>query len=242
MAEEVWLEAEVIRIQDESPSTRRFWFQVHGVSRFTFKPGQFVSLDLPIHEKKNKRVRSYSIASAPDDTNVFELVIVLVEDGLGTPYIWKNFIVGSKVPVRGPLGHFTLPEVIDQDLCFVCTGTGIAPFRSMVHYLHQNNIPYQNVYLIFGCRMREDILYREELTQLASVMPNFHYHYSCSREKPEDFDGHIGYVHTCYEHFFADKRPAHFYLCGWRNMLNEARTRLQAMGYDKSSIHVEIYG
>lgn len=71
------------------------------MQRFDFKPGQFVTLDLPIHEKKNKRWRSYSIASAPDETNIFELVIVLVEDGLGTPYIWSNIKIGDELILRG---------------------------------------------------------------------------------------------------------------------------------------------
>ncbi len=242
MAEEIWYEAEVIRIIDETPNTKRFWFKLHGLSDFVFKPGQFISFDLPIHEKKSKRIRSYSIASAPDGTNIFELVIVLVEDGLGTPYMWKNFIVGAKVPCRGPLGRFNLPEEIDRDICFICTGTGIAPFRSMIHHLNRHKPPYNSIYLIFGCRTQQDILYREELTELARTMPNIHYIYTCSRENPETFDGRVGYVHQVYEEIFSDKRPAHFYLCGWRNMLNEARTRLQVLGYDKSSINIEIYG
>jgi CDP-4-dehydro-6-deoxyglucose reductase len=54
---------------------------------FDFKPGQFVTIDLPIHEKPNKRIRSYSIASWPDGTNVFELLIVLAEHGLGTHFL-----------------------------------------------------------------------------------------------------------------------------------------------------------
>ena len=76
-----WRTGTVIRIEDETSATRRFWIEVPDTERFDFKPGQFVTLDLPIHEKPNKRWRSYSIASWPDGTNVFELVIVLLEGG-----------------------------------------------------------------------------------------------------------------------------------------------------------------
>jgi CDP-4-dehydro-6-deoxyglucose reductase len=72
--------------------------------------GQFVTLDLPIHEKPNKRIRSYSIASWPDGTNVLELVIVLLEGGLGTTYLFNNIVVGSELTLRGPQGVFTLDE------------------------------------------------------------------------------------------------------------------------------------
>jgi ferredoxin-NADP reductase len=66
---------------DETASTKRFFFQIPSMERFDFEPGQFVTLDLPIHEQKNKRWRSYSIASAPNGTNEFELVIVKMEGG-----------------------------------------------------------------------------------------------------------------------------------------------------------------
>jgi len=46
-----WRTGIVIRIEDETQSTRRFWIQVNELERFDFTPGQFVTLDLPIHEK-----------------------------------------------------------------------------------------------------------------------------------------------------------------------------------------------
>ena len=90
---EPWRNGTVIKIENETHSTRRFWIQIPELERFDFAPGQFVTLDLPIHEQKNKRWRSYSIASAPDGTNIFELVIVLNEFGLGTPYLFNEIKV-----------------------------------------------------------------------------------------------------------------------------------------------------
>src|SRR5690349_12935232 len=137
---EPWRQGVVIKIVDETPTTKRYWIQIPELEKFDFKPGQFVTLDLPIHEKKNKRWRSYSIASAPDGTNVFELVIVLLEGGLGTTYLFNEVREGMELTLRGPQGVFVLPEVIDHDLFFICTGTGIAPFRSMVHHINTHNI------------------------------------------------------------------------------------------------------
>ena len=74
-----WQIGKVIDIQQEAPATRRFFIELPSTQNFEFEAGQFVTLDLPIHEQKNKRWRSYSIASAPNGTNVFELVIVLLE-------------------------------------------------------------------------------------------------------------------------------------------------------------------
>jgi len=152
MPPQPWRTGTVIRIENETANTRRFWIRVDELDAFDFEPGQFVTLDLPIHEKPNKRWRSYSIASWPDGTNVFELVIVLLDGGAGTTWLFQNVEVGSTLTLRGPQGVFTLPDPIDRDLFLICTGTGIAPFRSMSHHLINHQIPYQNIYLIFGCR------------------------------------------------------------------------------------------
>ena len=143
-----WRTGTVIRIENESSATRRFWIQVADTEQFDFKPGQFVTLDLPIHEKPNRRWRSYSIASWPDGTNVFELVIVLLEGGAGTTYLFHEINVGSQLTFRGALGVFVLPDPIERDLFFICTGTGIAPFRSMAHHIRKHNISHQEIYLM----------------------------------------------------------------------------------------------
>jgi len=250
-----WRTGKVIRIKDETAATRRYWIEVPELESFDFKPGQFVTLDLPIHEKPNKRWRSYSIASWPDGTNVFELVIVLLEGGLGTTYIFNEVKEGHEFTFRGAQGVFVLPEIIDRDLYFICTGTGVAPFRSMAHHILNHNIAHQNIYLIFGCRKFGDCLYGPELKKLSEDIPTFQYIPTFSREVAEN-ENHLirtGYVHSVYEELCRSKittngedepqvNPAAFYLCGWKNMIDEAKKRIQDLGYDRKSIHQELYG
>lgn len=244
-----WQTGKIIRIENETNQTRRFWIELPSVSSFDFQPGQFVTLDLPIHERPAKRQRSYSIASWPDGTNVIELVIVLLEGGAGTHYLFNEVGVGSDLILRGPLGVFTLPEIIDKDLFFICTGTGIAPFRAMSHHLLLHPVPRKNIYLIFGCRHFSDCLYREEFTALAGQMPGFHYIPTFSREIADDPLIRTGYVHPIYEEICrknqspsGELQAACFFLCGWKNMIDEAKHRIQALGYDRKSIHQELYG
>src|SRR5690348_18515003 len=110
-----WQTGKVIRIEQEAAQTRRFWIELPSLKQFDFEPGQFVTLDLPIHEKPNKRIRSYSIASWPDGTNTIELLIVLLEGGAGTTYLFNEIKEGSELTLRGPQGVFTLPDPIDKD-------------------------------------------------------------------------------------------------------------------------------
>jgi CDP-4-dehydro-6-deoxyglucose reductase len=242
-----WRTGKIIRIEDETVSTKRFWIEVPELQSFDFKPGQVVTLDLPIHEKPNKRWRSYSIASWPDDTNIFELVIVLLEGGAGTHYLFNEVGVGSELTLRGPQGVFVLPDLIEKDLFFICTGTGIAPFRSMSHHIFNKGIPHNNIYLIFGCRLMCDGLYGEEMRELEKKIESFNYIPTFSREDPSKEGIRTGYVHQIYEQICNDKsngelRAAHFYLCGWKNMIDEAKQRIVALGYDRKSIHQELYG
>ena len=232
----------MIKIEDATHNTKRFWIQIPELSTFDFRPGQFVTLDLPIHEKKNKRWRSYSIASHPDGTNIIELVIVLLEGGAGTHYLFNEVNEGSELILRGPQGVFTLPEPVEKDLFFICTGTGIAPFRSMLYYIHQHNLPHKNIYLIFGCRKFSDALYADEMKEIEKELKNFQYIQTFSRENPGN-GFKTGYVHAVYKEIVNDHKPdASFFLCGWKNMIDDAREKIIAMGYDKKDIHFELYG
>jgi len=234
-----WRKGKVIRIDDYTPNTKRFWVEIDDTTSFDFIPGQFVTLDLPIHEKSNKRVRSYSIASWPDGSNVFELLIVLAKGGLGTTYLFNEIKVGSELTFRGALGVFTLPKTLDRDIFMICTGTGIAPFRSMINHLSLHTIPFKNIHLIFGTRKREDLLYYDEMKEMEKKLPDFHYHPTLSREQ---WEGYSGYVHPIYEDLCKDKQEALFYLCGWKHMIDDAKKRIAEMGYDKKAIHLELYG
>ena len=236
---QVFYEGEIIQIIDENEVVKRFFFKVPHLEKFDFKPGQFVMVNLPIESKIP--YRSYSIASAPGGDNTFELIIVLNPPGLGTPYMWEAFKVGMKVEVAGPIGKFVLPEKIENDICFIATGTGIAPLRSMFHHIINHNIPHKDIYFIFGNRYKKDILYEIEMEALEKQHPEFRFIPVLSREEPHNWRGRNGYVHPVYEELFADKRPASFFLCGWKNMLLEARERLLAMGYEKQQIKFELY-
>ena len=246
MALQPWRTGIVTKIINETYNTRRFWIQIPDMESFDFTPGQFVTIDLPIHEKPNKRWRSYSIASWPDGTNTIELLIVLLEGGLGTTYLFNEVKEGSELTLRGPQGVFTLPEPIEKDLYFICTGTGIAPFRSMVHYMQLHDVPHKNVYLIFGTRAQNDLVYFDDMRALEKEVQGFQFIPTLSREK---WEGCCGYVHAVYENLLNQNRkdgnglpPANFFLCGWKAMVDEAKHRIVDLGYDRKDIHLELYG
>jgi CDP-4-dehydro-6-deoxyglucose reductase len=239
-----WQDATVTKIVQETPHTKRFWLSMPSNHVFEFTPGQFITLDLPIHEQKNKRWRSYSIASAPNGCNEIELVIVFLEGGLGTTYLFNEVTVGTIIKARGPQGVFVLPKEITTDLYFICTGTGVAPFRSMILDIHQKKTRHQNIHLLFGCRKYTDCLYGHEFKSLEAKEPQFYYHPSFSRETEIQEGANQGYVHATYKKLLDEgaSKDAQFYICGWKDMVDEARTTLATLGIPKNQIHFELYG
>ena len=236
-----WYTGKLIEIQKVNTLTWRFWIEIPELEKVEFRPGQFVTLDLPIHEKRIKRWRSYSIANAPNDTNIIELVIVYLEGGAASNYLFNDIKIGDDILLRGPLGVFVMQEEMNNDICMIATGTGVGPFRAMLWYIHENNIPHKNIFLLFGTRQKNNLLYKDEFEELETLIPNFKYIPVLSRS--DDWEGRKGHVHTVYEELFADGRDADFYLCGWKVMVDEARNRIEALGYNrKEDIHLEIYG
>lgn len=243
-----WQTSHVIKIEQQDSRTRRYWIQIDDTDNFEFEAGQFITLDLPIHDRRSKRMRSYSIASEPDGTNVLELTIVRVEDGLGTTYIFEDNDLKSELLLKGPAGKFTLPELNPaSEVVMVCTGTGVAPFRSMIRSLIREDKFHNKIHLIFGTRFEEGLLYRDEFEAIAKEYPNFSYSATLSREENFTPTEHLelkkGYLHQIYQNHYSATHPDRiFMLCGWRQMVDQAREHLKEMGYDDKQILLELYG
>ncbi len=235
----IWYTSKIKKIETPAPNVRRFWLEKP--ADFDFRAGQFLTMDLPIGEKRLQRWRSYSIANAPADEDL-EFCIVRSASGEGSKYLFEEIAVGSEIKFKGPDGAFFLPEKIEANLVFICTGTGVAPFRSMILDLKNREIPTKNIHLIFGTRFESGILYRSEFENFQTQLAGFQYDVALSRQP--DWSGEKGYVHEIYLKKYAEPRPdLHFYICGWSNMIDDAVANLLVkLGYDRSQIHFELYG
>ncbi len=238
----LWYDGVVKKIDLLAPTVRSIVIEVPVDGQFDFQAGQFITLDLPIGEKRLQRWRSYSIANAPDGSNLIELCVVRSVNGEGSRYLFEEVQAGSILRFKGPDGGFVLPDKIERDLVFICTGTGVAPFRSMLLDLQRSGKPHRNLQLIFGTRSESNILYRAEFEALEKSMPEFRYDIALSRQM--DWNGHKGYVHQVYLERHAVVRPdVEFYICGWSNMIDEAVANLLVtLGYDRSQVRYELYG
>jgi ferredoxin--NADP+ reductase len=141
------------------------------------KPGRILATTV-------KRLIDERNDGGPDDHQLF----------LGVASNWLcDLKPGDTVPVTGPSGkRFILPaDTTKHDYLFFATGTGIAPFRGMVHDLFaaqaSNAAGTQSqIRLVMGSPYSTDLLYHEEFRSLERGHANFRYLPTLSREKNED--------------------------------------------------------
>ena len=241
-----WYTGIVKEIKSLSNSVRSFTLEIPEVSSFDFKAGQFITFDLPVGEKRLQRWRSYSIASAPMGNNVVEMCIVNFGGGLGSTYFFNEIKIGTELKFKAAEGGFVLPDVVDHDIVMICTGTGVAPFRSMLYDIHINKKVHKNIHLIFGTRKKDDILYYDEFIELTHKIKGFTYDIALSRESDliKTKNIHNGYVHPIYMNEYSTTRnDIHFYICGWSAMIDDAVANLLIeLKYPRENIHYELYG
>ena len=154
-----------------------------------FKPGQYTVLglknsdsrietsepDAAVYEKETFIKRAYSISSASVEKEYLEFYISLVRSGQLTPRLFdleqnSRVFLGSKI-----VGMFTLDSVpAEKDLLFVATGTGLAPYMSMIRsdlHLHKN----RKFIVVHGAACSWDLGYRDELSLMDRFSENFTY-------------------------------------------------------------------
>ncbi len=231
-----------------------------------FKPGQYATLgalpDAGSEQAKKKGLaklllRPYSVASSPNDPSHLEFYLALVHDGLCTPKLWAQR-VGDRIFMTPKCkGTFTLDGVPDgMDLVTVATGTGLAPFLSMLRTFRGTG-RWCRFIALHGTRLCDDLGYRHELQQIADEDESVHYLPTCSRE-PETtewkgFRGRVNHLlhrdalkqHTGVE---LDPETCHVLLCGNPAMIDEVETDLTGMGFvpkdrahPEGNLHFERY-
>jgi ferredoxin-NADP reductase len=226
------MKAQLVSSVELAPLTRHFTFE--GEGELQFVPGQFLSL---VGENAGKTItRAYSIASAPAG-NRFDLCLNLVEDGTFTPLLF-GMSPGDEIEYKGPYGVFVFRNPL-TDSILVATGTGIAPFRSML----QERLPRERekqFTLVFGARHEHGLLYRAEFDELATQYPNFRFLPTLTRPGG-GWTGLSGRVHAHVDAELGARRDVDVYICGMAEMVNELRSALKEKGLDRKRIIVEKY-
>ena len=252
MAQFQTLAARLIRSTPLSEFTKHLEFEVQAVARFGFVPGQWLSVKATTPEG-DEITRAYSIASAPSANSDFAFCLNRVQNGFMSNYLC-DLKEGAEIFFQGPFGDFILRPPL-RDTLFIATGTGIAPFRSMVQGLFNQTVEHraadrsaaapvapvaQQLWLLFGARFEQDIYYREEFERLAAEHPNFHFMPTLSRGGPQ-WRGLRGYVQEHVKEVVGRRRDMRAYICGLDRMVSVNRELLKSLAWNRDLIRHEKY-
>ncbi len=259
----------VTQIIQVSPIMKIFRIKPNGWQLPEYKSGQFVALALPPTAKKcaeatehqedispDKMVkRAYSIASSSSQDYV-EFYITLVHSGALTPRLF-NLEIGDKIWMgKKATGMFTIAEIPeDQNVILIATGTGVAPYISM---LRANALKRTGkIMVIHGAANSWDLGYSSELNLLESMFDNFSYHPTITEpmKEPAGWSGDVRFIQDIWEDNIVEKslgfRPtaqdSHIFLCGNPKMVNGMVEHLEKDGFVEHSrrqegqIHVEKF-
>jgi len=231
--------AKLLRSVALTELTKHLEFEMTGVPRFGFVAGQWMSFKTSMPNGE-EITRAYSIASPPANDNQFALCLNRVQDGFMSNFLC-DIEENTELHCQGPFGDFILRPPM-RDTVFIATGTGIAPFRSMLHWLFGDDSRHQGkqLWLVFGNRSEKDIYYHEEFLHLAQEHATFHYLPTLSREGSE-WQGLRGYVQDHVSAIVQGRTNMHAYICGLDKMVKANRELLKSLGWDRKSILFEKY-
>jgi ferredoxin/flavodoxin---NADP+ reductase len=221
MRPEVEIDTNYYKVIDKRQLTEHAFVLSLPKSRFKFVAGQHVSLSIP----GDYQSREYSIYSAESGEN-FEVLVKEVDGGYFSPKL-KHLKVGDMVEVHGPFGKFGLDEknLDSHKHVFIASGTGIAPFHSMV-----KSYPGLDYQLIHGVRYADEAYERDHYDSDKFLL-------CTSRDPKGDFEGRL----TEYlKNAEFDKKTC-FYLCGNSDMIFDSMEILREKGFERENINVEVY-
>jgi CDP-4-dehydro-6-deoxyglucose reductase len=230
-------EATIERVFSHTFDTRSFFLRLPDERRLNFKPGQFISLLLPVAGEI--LTRPYSIASSPKDGNLLEICLNLVPDGPGSHYLFARNL-DEVLRFTGPWGTFVLDTLPEAECVFIADGTGIAPIRPMIHHAFAS-APRSPILLLYSTRQESEFLYRDELVTLTKKSPRFVFA-PLVTTPANGGDGVHGSLLTYVQSRFIDQdndRSRHFYICGVGSQVTQLRDLLRRAGYQRRAVHYE---
>jgi ferredoxin-NADP reductase len=217
-----------------------FHFELIEPNRLSFQAGQYVFVRVP----ETGHQRSYSITSPPNMNHAVELLVDLVPQGPGTRYL-ASLEPGQVVEMMAPLGGFVVPDrnsVIGQaekSLVFVATGSGIAPFKSMLTDLLITQNDTRPMMLLWGMRYEADQFWYDDFGVLAQEHPNLSFQPVLSKPS-EAWPFHKGYV-TDVLSVQTNFLERGYFICGRSEMIQDVRTLLIDNNVPLEHIHTESF-
>ena len=234
------------RREDATESLASFWVRFEG-DPTPFEPGQYMTIGVMVDGKLVQR--PYSVASPPSRAgdDGYEFYVRLVQGGTFTPILWQ-LPVGHGMRMIGPKGKFMLRPDDDRTHVFISSGTGNAPFISMMRQLLIDRRPRPAI-MLNGVSHAHELGYRD-LLEGWQASGEYPVTFVPTVSRPNDplnasWMGRPGRVETILGPVLDEMglSPANSiaYICGNPDMIVSAEETLLGRGYPEDQVHKELY-
>jgi len=242
----IWKEGTVqLRVADiieETHDTKTFRLVGLTPVLFSFKPGQFVTLKLPIGGKEVSR--SYSISSSPSRPHCLELTVKRVPGGLVSNWLCDNVKLGDTLVARGPAGKFSCFNFPSKKVLFIGGGSGITPVMSMLRWIVDTAADV-DAYLFVSAKSPRDIIFRNELNWMSSRHSGIKVGITCT-SRCTGADSWIGLTGradaSMLKLLVPDLFERHIFMCGPEPFMEAVTKCLREIDFPIGNLHTESFG
>lgn len=236
----MWHVGKVVALHDETASARTITLEIPDWPGHL--AGQHVDLRLTAPDGYSA-VRSYSIASAPDQRRI-EITIERLRDGEVSPYLTQQVALGDRLELRGPIGGwFVWHAQQTEPVQLIAGGSGIVPLMSMLRARASagSTAPFR---LLYSVREPGAVFYGAELVTIADRDRAVSIDYTYTRAVPKDWPrppGRIDAALIAIATWPSNLGPT-FYVCGPTSFVETAAGLLSANGNIPDKIKTERFG
>jgi ferredoxin--NADP+ reductase len=238
--------ARLVRRVDQTDDLAYFWVRFDGEPT-PFEPGQYMTIGVFADGKLVQR--PYSVASPPVESadGGYEFYVRLVPILRFTTLLWR-LPVGHAMRMIGPKGKFLLEPDDQRTHLFVSTGTGIAPFISMIRQGQADRAPRRTV-VVHGCSYVDELGYRDAL-ETWERDGSYPVRYIPTISRPNDprnagWTGRTGRAEAvvgavCKDLGLRPERTV-VYICGNPDMILNVESELMDRGFPEFHVKKELY-
>lgn len=231
-----------VQIIDETADVKTFKFIADPIVRFSYFPGQFITLHAEIDKQLENRC--YTISSSPSRPDLISITVKRVEGGLFSNWLHDYFCVGSSIECTKASGVFHLQSDSRAQLLLLSAGSGITPMLSIARYITDLSL---NIDIQFhhSARSDEDLICFDELQLLATQHANLHL--SCNFTRQSDTancgtEHYLGRLSTeMINQFSSDLLDREVFVCGPDEFMTNAKMLLTQLGLAGSQYHQESF-
>lgn len=206
---------------------------------FTFKPGQYIFVNLPKLNYPDERglKRQFSINNDPSLKN--QIIITTRLSDSGFKKTLNELPAGADVELGPIAGAFVLPEDTSRPLVFIAGGIGITPFMSMLSHILKEKLPYK-ITLIYSNRNQASAAFLDELQQLSTQLSGFKLVLSMTDDP--SWSGEKRKVDAEFiKEYFPNADKSLYFVVGPPAMVDAVQRSLLEAGIDISNIKIENF-